>query len=172
MEASSFSYSIFVNCFPGPRIRRGGTEISEIELRQARATRTKAASAIAGILALASMLLPGAGAEAAELVMFETRFCEWCARWNEEVGVVYDKTEEGRRAPLRRVDLQQDRPKDLRKLGAIVYTPTFVLMDRGSEVGRILGYPGEDHFWGLLAALIEKLPDASLSTSLLWEDGK
>ena len=129
----------------------------------------KAASAIAGILSLAWMLLPFVGSEAAELVMFETRSCEWCARWNEEVGVVYDRTAEGRRAPLRRVDLQRDRPEDLRRLGAIVYTPTFVLMDRGSEVGRILGYPGEGHFWGLLGALIGKLPEAPLSTSLLWE---
>jgi hypothetical protein len=35
--------------------------------------------------------------------------------------------------------------------------PLFVLVDKGREVGRIRGYPGEDHFWGLLGALIEKL---------------
>jgi hypothetical protein len=38
------------------------------------------------------------------------------------------------------------------------YTPTFVLVDRGREIGRIVGYPGEDFFWELLAGLIKKLP--------------
>jgi hypothetical protein len=32
------------------------------------------------------------------------------------------------------------------------------LLDDGREVGRILGYPGEGHFWGLLGELIERLP--------------
>ena len=36
-------------------------------------------------------------------------------------------------------------------------TPLFVLVDRGREIGRIRGYPGEDHFWGLLGVLMKKL---------------
>jgi hypothetical protein len=32
-----------------------------------------------------------------------------------------------------------------------------VLIDKGREVGRIRGYPGEEHFWGLLGVLIRKL---------------
>ena len=40
-----------------------------------------------------------------ELVMFERHGCPWCARWNEEIGGVYAKTEEGAQAPLRRVDI-------------------------------------------------------------------
>jgi hypothetical protein len=35
------------------------------------------------------------------------------------------------------------------------FTPTFVLVADGREVGRITGYPGEDFFWGLLQRLIE-----------------
>ena len=35
---------------------------------------------------------------------------------------------------------------------------TFVLMHNGAEIGRILGYPGEDHFWGLLQQLLQRLP--------------
>jgi hypothetical protein len=101
--------------------------------------------------------------------MFESRTCPWCARWHDEVGVVYAKTAEGQRAPLRRVDLDEPRPADLRGLGAIIYTPTFVLMEHGMEAGRILGYPGEDHFWGLLGSLLENLEIATGPTSLLWE---
>jgi hypothetical protein len=36
-------------------------------------------------------------------------------------------------------------------------TPLFVLVDQGREIGRIRGYPGEDHFWGLLGVLMKKL---------------
>ncbi|MGI9487699.1 MAG: transcriptional regulator, partial [Geminicoccaceae bacterium] len=80
--------------------------------------------------------------------------------WNEEIGPIYPKTIEGRRAPLRRVDIHAARPDDLRDIQGVRFTPTFVLTDdRGREVGRINGYPGEDFFWGLLSELIAKLPN-------------
>lgn len=90
--------------------------------------------------------------------MFESPVCEWCEMWDDEVGVVYHKTREGRQAPLRRVTLHEPRPADLEAIAAVRYSPTFVLWDRGREVGRIVGYPGEDHFWGLLEEMLEKLP--------------
>jgi hypothetical protein len=34
------------------------------------------------------------------------------------------------------------------------FTPTFVLVQDGRELGRIEGYPGEDFFWGLLERLM------------------
>ena len=97
---------------------------------------------------------------AAELVMFETAFCEWCEAWDRAVGVVYHKTEEGRAAPLRRVELHAPRPEGLESIEGIVYTPTFVLVEDGSEIGRINGYPGDDHFWGLLGEMVRKLKAA------------
>ena len=97
-------------------------------------------------------------AAAAELVMVEEAGCHWCARWNEEIGVVYHKTEEGRRAPLRRVDIHA-LPADLRFESRPQYTPTFVLVEDGAEIGRIEGHPGEDFFWPLLNRLLEKLPE-------------
>ena len=94
---------------------------------------------------------------AAELVMFETMGCSWCAVWNDEVGGIYHKTPEAKTAPLRRVDLDEARPPDLESVRGIVYTPTFVLVDQGRELGRISGYPGADHFWGLLGMLLDEL---------------
>lgn len=110
--------------------------------------------------ALALVLLWGAwgSAQAAELVMFETLGCPWCMAWDAEVGVIYHKTAEGRTAPLRRVDIGDPRPPELAALPDIMYTPTFVLMDDGREVGRIVGYPGEDLFWGQLGEMIRRLP--------------
>ena len=105
--------------------------------------------------ALTGLSLPGT---AAELIMFEEQGCPWCEAWHREIGPIYPKTPEGRRAPLRQVDMHAPRPDDLAGIKAVRYSPTFVLVDRGSEVGRIQGYPGEDFFWGLLAGLIERLP--------------
>ncbi|MEO1205972.1 MAG: hypothetical protein AAFV45_06530 [Pseudomonadota bacterium] len=97
-------------------------------------------------------------ADAAELVMFEEDGCEWCHKWNEEIGVVYDRTDEGRRAPLRRVDIHAPRPVDLREITRINFTPTFVVIENGKEYGRILGHPGEDFFWPMLQKILATLP--------------
>lgn len=98
-----------------------------------------------------------ANARAAELVMFEEAGCPWCATFNREIGPVYAKTDEGKRAPLRRVDLSRALPPDLSFIAIERLTPLFVLIDKGREIGRIRGYPGEDNFWGLLGAMIKKL---------------
>ncbi|NRG19305.1 hypothetical protein HPQ64_16560 [Rhizobiales bacterium] len=95
-------------------------------------------------------------AKAEELVMFEQAGCHWCAVWHEEIGPIYPKTEEGQRFPLRRVDIHKQAPEDLRAISKGHFTPTFVLMKDGKEVGRIQGYPGEDFFWGLLGQMVQE----------------
>lgn len=102
-------------------------------------------------------LLP-AMAEAAEMLMFERRGCPWCRTWDEVIGPIYPKSELGRRAPLRRVDLDGGQPPGLTLVRPIRYTPTFVLVENGREVGRIEGYPGEDFFWGRAERLLGRLP--------------
>ncbi|RDV05883.1 hypothetical protein [Undibacter mobilis] len=104
--------------------------------------------------------LAAAPARAAELVMFEDAGCMWCARFNAEVAPVYAKTDEGRRAPLRRVESGKPLPQDIAFIESERFTPLFVLVDQGREIGRIRGYPGEDHFWGLLGMLLKKLDSA------------
>lgn len=90
--------------------------------------------------------------------MFRQALCEWCKVWDDEVGIVYEKTREGKIAPVRDVDIHDQRPRDLTGIKPVIYTPTFVVLHNGMEIGRILGYPGEDHFWGLLSQILEKLP--------------
>jgi hypothetical protein len=104
------------------------------------------------ILAVAALWLACVPAMAAELLMFERAGCVWCQRWEREVGVLYPKTPEGQRAPLRHVNLDRPLPRDL-KLAA----PTFVLMAEGREIGRITGYIGDDAFWGLLTPMMIRL---------------
>ena len=109
-----------------------------------------------GLVSLVVTFSPRVG-WAAELVMFEAQGCGWCAAWHRDVGGIYHKPPESQAAPLRRVDLDAPRPHDLVAVRGVIYTPTFVLMDQGREVGRIQGYPGVDHFWGLLGILLQEL---------------
>ena len=95
-------------------------------------------------------------ARALELLLFESDSCEWCELRHKQIGVIYSKTEEGKQAPLRTVDVFEKAPKDIAHIKQGRYTPTFVLVDKGVEIGRIRGYPGEDFFWGMLDELLKK----------------
>jgi len=109
---------------------------------------------------------------AAELIMFEQVGCVWCETFNREIAPIYEKTAEGQRAPLRRVDIDQPVPQDLAFIAMERIAPLFVLVDKGHEVGRIRGYPGEDHFWGLLGVLIKKLDATGTSGERTKSDEK
>ncbi len=85
--------------------------------------------------------------------MVEEPGCVYCARWHAEVGPAYANSAEGRFAPLRRVRLGAT---EIGHLKGLRYTPTFVLVEGEREIGRIMGYPGADFFWGLLAELLAK----------------
>jgi thioredoxin-related protein len=112
------------------------------------------------LLALAALtagFLAGAVAQASELVMFEQGGCVYCARWNRDVAPVYDKTAEAKVLPLRRVDIGQQSTAGITLASPVRYTPTFVVVDNGKEIGRITGYISDDSFWGLLGQLAAKL---------------
>ena len=120
-------------------------------------------AATAVLFAVAALVFPPGAARAAELVMFEAQGCAYCAMWNQEVGVGYPKSDEGRRAPLRRVYASDPEPTDIQLAKPIVYTPTFVLVgDDGKEVGRIDGYAGAEFWWWFLDTLMKKLPEEAV----------
>ena len=88
--------------------------------------------------------------------MIEHAACPWSNRWNVEVAPVYAETEEGRAAPLRRIDLYDPVPPDLALNGMPRLTPTFVLVRNGTEIDRIEGYPGEAFFWPMLSMMVTR----------------
>ena len=93
--------------------------------------------------------------------MFETDGCEWCEAWDAEIAPIYPKTADSKIAPLRRVDMDAPLPAALQSIRPVIYSPTFVLMDNGREVGRILGYAGEAFFWAQLEELMRKRDEKS-----------
>jgi thioredoxin-related protein len=92
--------------------------------------------------------------------MLEQPGCVWCARFDAEIAPAWPKTAEGRRAPLRRVDITADWPADLAGMRKERFTPTFVLIDDGKEIGRLRGYVGDQFFWYRIGELIALLPPA------------
>ena len=106
---------------------------------------------------LAVTWLAAAPAIGAELVMFETAGCGWCRLWHSEIGPGYPKTAEGHYAPLIRHQLEDPRHGIVLR-APVISSPTFVLVDNGREIGRIIGYPGADFFYGLLDDLLARLP--------------
>lgn len=108
---------------------------------------------------LTGMVLAAPAFAEVRLMMFDRAGCHWCAQWTEDVGAVYPLTREGRLAPLLRQDVRAPIPDGIRLTSPPQFTPTFVLISDGQEVGRIEGYPGEDFFWGLLGRMIKTLPE-------------
>ncbi|MDA9542533.1 thioredoxin [Bradyrhizobium sp. CCBAU 21362] len=109
---------------------------------------------IAWLAVIVALALSATGSRAAELVMFERAGCVWCARFNAEIAPIYRKTEESQTAPLRRVDLNRPLPADLAGIDPGAFTPTFVVVKEGREIGRIRGYPGDAFFFGLLNRIL------------------
>jgi len=95
---------------------------------------------------------------AVELVMVEQPGCVYCQRWNEEIAPAYPKTAEGAFAPLRRVDIS-DVSDAVDTARAVVFTPTFLVVEEGAELGRLEGYPGPEFFWPLLDRLLTDKTD-------------
>ena len=96
-----------------------------------------------------------------QLVMYEEAGCVWCARWHAEVGPGYPHSEEGRAAPLRRVDLRAGGPSGVKLTRPVTSTPTFVLVENGEERDRLVGYPGAEFFYPLLSRMIARLTAAA-----------
>ena len=103
--------------------------------------------------------------QAAELIVFHSPDCGWCRVWEREVGIVFPRTAEARVLRLSRVDVADPLPSRLQNLKRVHYTPTFVVLDEGREIGRIAGYKGEEFFWWELQEIIQRLPSSKTHTA-------
>ncbi|MBC8130409.1 MAG: thioredoxin family protein [Rhizobiaceae bacterium] len=106
-------------------------------------------------LPLASMACQSASA--AELLMFHQKACAFCDAFKREIAPDYPRSQAGALAPLRLVDIWESRTGGIEGLEPAVFTPTFVLVEGGREIGRMLGYPGQRYFYPEIQSLIGQL---------------
>ena len=112
---------------------------------------------IAG-LALTAFLLGTPAVADVRLMMVEESGCPWCERWKAEIGPIYPKTVEGRIAPLTTVMIHDPLDADITLNSPPVYTPTFILLNDGYELGRIEGYQSDEFFWWFMETMIKNCP--------------
>ena len=93
---------------------------------------------------------------AAELIMINHPACPYCVQFNSEVLPGYANTGAGKQAPLRQVTLSAKWPADLAGIRPVYFTPVFILVEDGREVGRFAGYFEKEFFWGQLDQLLAK----------------
>ncbi len=110
------------------------------------------------LLVIAQLFITPFNCLASELIMFSSPNCSWCEAWEKDIGIVFPRTVEGKRLQLTHVDITDPLPSRLRKLKAIHYTPTFIVLDKQQEIGRITGYAGDEFFWWELQKIIAQLP--------------
>lgn len=108
------------------------------------------------VLLWAGLATGASAAGGPSLVMVEQPGCLYCARWHEEIGPAYPKTEIGARLGLTQVQLSEVTKAPFRTARPVVFTPTFLLVLDGAEIGRLEGYPGAHFFWPLLEGMVDK----------------
>jgi hypothetical protein len=103
---------------------------------------TRSHAAVAAVFLAIAGHMPSA--LAAELIAVEHDRCSICLRFDATVARSYARSAQGRAAPLRRIDAAYGLPADLDDVRSV---PTFILRDKGREVGRIIGYSDPASFY-------------------------
>jgi hypothetical protein len=112
----------------------------------------------AWVLGALLALLAGVAAQAQDfrLLMIESDGCPWCRVFNRDIAPIYERSAEGAAAPLVRADLGGPLPDGVTLKSRPYGTPTFILIGPdGVERDRLVGYPGDDFFWGYIGRMFE-----------------
>ncbi len=93
-------------------------------------------------------------ARSLRLMMVSENGCEFCRDWRAQIAPGFGRSGAGRTAPLFEVDIAGPYPDGLALAGRPRATPSFILLDRGSEIGRIEGYVGARDFYPVLERMM------------------
>jgi hypothetical protein len=91
-----------------------------------------------------------------QLMMLDKPGCVYCLAWDRQIGPGYAASPQGASAPLFRVDINGPFPNGLALARRPFATPTFILLRKGIEIGRIEGYPGREGFYPRLQEILRE----------------
>lgn len=109
---------------------------------------------VAGLAAMCALPARAFASDKIGLIMVDEPGCSYCRKFDAEVGGSYNRTTQGRFAPLVKV---RRKARELSSFNPVIYTPTFILVRRSEELGRITGYPGAENFYAELDSLLAKV---------------
>lgn len=89
-----------------------------------------------------------------ELLVFEHPDCQYCQVFRRDVLPRYRESTSASQTPIRYIDLARTDTTGLNLRASIHVVPTFVLMQNGREVDRIVGYWAPDNFFKMLSTLL------------------
>jgi hypothetical protein len=98
--------------------------------------------------AIAILGFASAGARAMDLIMFEGPHCGTCKLFKREVLPIYAESPAGKVFPLWVVEMGSK--LSFRINQPVTFTPTFVWVENGVEVGRFSGYFGKAKFFDIV----------------------
>ena len=113
-------------------------------------------SFLGAVITVIAVLTLQHSAVAAELVMVDSRACYYCKKFHREMAPTYAASAVGQTAPLRKVSVYKRWPSDLAGVRRAPYTPVFILVDGGREIGRFAGYKSPASFWSRLDRLMAR----------------
>ena len=91
----------------------------------------------------------------AELILVEQGGCYSCVKFNQEQSDVFDLWF-AKELPLRRVDIHNRWPYAGSGVRRPMGTPTFILVEGETEIGRFAGYGSSEAFWKRFDAVMSK----------------
>lgn len=109
---------------------------------------------LGGLAAIIAGPTPAFASDRIGLIMVDEAGCSYCRKFDAEVGGSYNRTAQGRFAPMVKV---RRKARELSGFNPVIYTPTFILVRRNEELGRITGYPGAENFYAELDGLLAKV---------------
>jgi thioredoxin-related protein len=93
-----------------------------------------------------------------ELVVMEAPGCIYCTIFRRDVLPAYQNSERGKDVPIRFLDVNDDAVAALGLEAPVNIVPTFVVLKRNKEMGRLPGYVGPEAFYHTINFLISTAP--------------
>lgn len=91
-----------------------------------------------------------------ELLVFEHPDCQYCRVFRQDVLPRYQEGTVTSKTPVRFIDIQRTETTGLNLRSGIHVVPTFVLMENGREVDRIVGYWAPENFFRMLSDILSR----------------
>ena len=93
-----------------------------------------------------------------ELVVMEAPGCIYCTVFRRDVLPAYQASERAKDVPIRFLDVNDEAVAALGLDQPVNIVPTFVILKRNKEIGRLPGYVGPEAFFHTINFLISTAP--------------